>query len=62
MGHFPDPVVRQMIALDLALVEHYDEQLRVLEQDLAMKAKAHDAYAYHLARARCRGSAEYSPW
>ncbi len=48
--HFPDPVVRQMVALDLTLIEHYDEQLRVLEQDLAMKAKAHDAYAYHLVR------------
>jgi hypothetical protein len=35
-----------MVALDLALIEQYDEQLRVLEQDLAMKAKAHDAYAY----------------
>jgi len=48
--HFPDPVVREMIALDVSLIEHYDEQLRVLEQDLAMKAKAHDAYAYHLIR------------
>ena len=48
--HFPDPVVRQMVALDVSLIEHYDEQLRVLEQDLAMKAKAHDAYAYHLVR------------
>ncbi len=50
MEHFPDPVVRQMVALDLTLIEHYDQQLRVLEQDLAMKAKAHDAYAYHLVR------------
>jgi len=49
-AHFPDPVVRQMITLDIDVIDHLDEQLRVLEQDLAMKAKAHDAFAYHLLR------------
>ena len=49
-AHFPDPVVRQMIQLDLDVIAHLDEQLRVLEQDLALKAKAHDAFAYHLIR------------
>ena len=48
--HFPDPVVRQMIQLDVDVIHHLDEQLRVLEQDLAMKTKAHDAFAYHLLR------------
>lgn len=49
-AHFPDPVVRQMVELDISVIEHLDEQLRVLEQDLATKAKAHDAGAYHLLR------------
>lgn len=49
-NHFPDPVVRQMVELDLNVIDHLDEQLRVLEQDLAMKAKSHDAGAYHLLR------------
>ncbi len=49
-GHFPDPVVRQMVELDLNVIDHLDEQLRVLEQDLVNKAKAHDAGAYHLLR------------
>jgi transposase len=48
--HFPDPVVRQMVELDLNVIDHLDEQLRVLEQDLVLKAKAHDAGAYHLLR------------
>jgi transposase len=48
--HFPDPVVRQMVNVDTDLIAHLDEQLRVLEQDLAMKAKAHDAFAYHVLR------------
>jgi transposase len=49
-AHFPDPVVRQMVELDLNVIDHLDEQLRVLEQDLTLKAKAHDAGAYHLLR------------
>ena len=49
-AHFPDPVVRQMVELDATVIDHLDEQLRVLEQDLAIKAKAHDAGAYHLLR------------
>ena len=43
-------VVRQMIALDLRLIDTFDEEVRVLDQDLALKAKAHDAHAYHLIR------------
>ena len=48
--HFPDPVVRQMITLGINVIDYLDEQLRVLEQDLASQAKAHDAGAYHLLR------------
>jgi len=49
-AHFPDPVVRQMVELDLNLIDQLDEHLRLLEQDLTLKAKAHDAGAYHLLR------------
>ena len=49
-AHFPDPVVQQMIELDVTMISHLDEPLRVLEQDLALKARAHDAGAYHLLR------------
>ena len=49
-AHFPDPVVRQMVQLDIDVIAHLDEQLRVLEQELSLKAKSHDAGAYHLLR------------
>lgn len=49
-AHFPDPVVRRSIELDLALIGHYDALLGKLEQELALMAKGHDAYAYHLLR------------
>lgn len=48
--HFPDPVVRRSIELDLSLIGYYDRLLKPLEQDLARIAKAHDAFAYHLLR------------
>jgi transposase len=44
--HFPDPAVRQSIALDLALLERYDTLLRDLELDLVRQAKRHDAQAF----------------
>jgi len=49
-AHFPDPVVRRAIELDLSLITHYDGLLKALEQELALLAKAHDAFAYHLLR------------
>jgi transposase len=49
-SHFPDPVVRRSIELDLSLIAHYDRLLKALEQELALMAKAHDAFAYHLLR------------
>jgi transposase len=45
------PVVRRRsIELDLALIAHYDRLLKPLEQDLALMAKGHDAFNYHLLR------------
>jgi transposase len=49
-AHFPDPVVRRSIELDLSLIAHYDQLLDKLEQELALMAKDHDAFAYHLLR------------
>ena len=49
-AHFPDPVVRRSIKLDLDLIGHYDGLLKPLEQELALMAKGHDAFAYHLLR------------
>ena len=48
--HFPDPVVRRSVELDLSLIAHYDRLLNTLEQELALMAKTHDAFAYHLLR------------
>ena len=49
-AHFPDAVVRRSVQLDLGLIAHYDGLLGKLEQELALMAKAHDAFAYHLLR------------
>jgi transposase len=49
-AHFPNPVVRRSIELDLSLIAHYDQLLNKLEQELALMAKDHDAFAYHLLR------------
>jgi transposase len=49
-AHFPDAVVRRSVELALSLIAHYDELLGQLEQQLALMAKAHDAFAYHLLR------------
>lgn len=49
-AHFPDPVVRRSIELDLSLITHYDHLLKTLEQELALMAKGHDVFAYHLLR------------
>jgi transposase len=48
--HFPDRAVRQSIALDLALLERYDELLRGLELELVRQAKQHDPQAFALLR------------
>src|SRR3990172_3340482 len=48
--HFPDRAVRASIAVDLALLERYDELLRGLEADLVRRAKQHDPQAFHRLR------------
>jgi transposase len=44
--HFPDVSVRKSIELDLALLDHYDQILPSLEQELSIIAKVHDADSY----------------
>lgn len=48
--HFPDPVVRRSIELDLDLIAYYDGLLKRLEQELTKMAKGHDGFAYQLLR------------
>jgi transposase len=48
--HFPDVLVRRSVELDLSLIAHYDGLLNKLEQELALMAKGHDAFTYHLLR------------
>lgn len=48
--HFADRDVRTSIALDLALLERYDELLRDLEAELVRRAKQHDPQAFHRLR------------
>lgn len=49
-AHFPNAIVRRSVELDLDLIAHYDTLLKALEQELALMAKGHDAFAYHLLR------------
>jgi transposase len=48
--HFPDPAVRRSIALDLAVLERYDELITDLELDLVRRAKQHDPQAFQRLR------------
>ncbi len=47
---FPDPSARLNIETDLALIDHFDEQLRRLELHLSRSAKVHDPNSYYLLR------------
>jgi transposase len=42
LDRFPDPIVRAMVELDLATIEHYEDLLGVLERDLVKVATSHD--------------------
>ena len=42
LDRFPDPIVRAMVELDLATIEHYEDLLGVLERDLVKVATGHD--------------------
>jgi transposase len=48
--HFANRAVRKSIAVDLGLLERYDELLRDLELDLVRQAKQHDPQAFQLLR------------
>jgi transposase len=50
LEHFPDVQVRNSIALDVAMIEHYDELLPKLERHIRACAKGHDAKAFTLLR------------
>ena len=39
---FADPIVRAMVELDLATIEHYEDLLSILERDLEKVATGHD--------------------
>jgi len=48
--HFGDPVVRKSIAVDLALLDRYDDLINDLELYLVRRAKQHDPNAFHRLR------------
>jgi transposase len=48
--HFADPSVRASIALDLALIDHYDALLTAVELSIVRTAKQHDAQAFYRLR------------
>jgi transposase len=45
---FPDPAVQKSIAVDLALIDYYDQLLRDLELAIVTTAKQHDANTLYL--------------
>jgi len=49
-AHFPDPVVRKSVEVDLALIDEYDVLIADLEQVLVREAKCDDADAFHRLR------------
>ena len=44
--HFPDPSVRKTMALDVALIDHYDKVLGEVELYLTRTAKVHDVQTF----------------
>jgi len=54
LEHFPDVQVRNSVALDVAVIDHYDELLPKLERDIRACAKGHDRKGFTLANARSR--------
>jgi transposase len=44
--HFPDPSVHKAIAVDLSLIDHYDQWLGEVELYLTRSAKAHDVQTF----------------
>ena len=50
LEHFPEVQVRNSVALDLALIDHYDELLPKLERHIRACAKGHDPKTFALLR------------
>ena len=48
--HFPDPIVRKSIEVDVALIDQYDALVNDLELTIVREAKHHDADAFHRLR------------
>lgn len=48
--HFPDPQVRKIVQVDLAVIDAYDDVLKVLEPDIEKTAKRQDWHALMLLR------------
>ena len=44
--HFPDPSVRKTIAVDVSLIDHYDQVLGAGELSMPRTAKAHDVQTF----------------
>ena len=49
-AHFDEPSVRRNVEVDLALIDHLDEQIRALELYLEKAAKLHDPRSFYLLR------------
>jgi transposase len=58
--HFPDPIVRKSIDVDLALLERYDGLITDLELTIVREAKQHDGDAF-TGCAPCPGSGRFWP-
>jgi len=48
--HFPDPQVRKIVQVDIAMIDAYDDVLKVLEPDIEKTARRHDWHALMLLR------------
>jgi transposase len=48
--HFPDPQVRKIVQVDLAMIDAYDDVLKILEPDIEKTARRHDRHALMLLR------------
>ena len=50
IDHFPDPIVRKSIEVDVALIDQYDALINDLELTIVREAKQHDGDAFHRLR------------
>ncbi len=48
VGHFPDPVVRGIVEMDLRLIDQYDPMINELDQQILTLAKDHDPQSLYL--------------